>query len=105
MTSTKQGTLSRGDAGALIGFCIAGVAIAAYITVFSVIRIITLLSGTMIPVMVEFMDQPIEALSARTGRTSPSNSTGRASRSPRCPRSRSERASSDRSLRSSRSWW
>lgn len=61
MTSTKQGTLSRGDAGALIAFCIAGVAIAAYITVSSVIRIITLISGTMIPVLVEFVDQPIEA--------------------------------------------
>lgn len=61
MTSTKQGTLSRGDAAALIAFCIAGVAIAAYITVFSIIRIVTLLSGTMIPVMAEFVDQPIEA--------------------------------------------
>ncbi|GGM61902.1 DUF2975 domain-containing protein [Microbacterium saperdae] len=61
MTSTKQGTLSRGDAGALIGFCIAGVAIAAYITVFSISRIIALLSGTMVPVLVEFVDQPIEA--------------------------------------------
>lgn len=61
MTSTKQGTLSRGDAGALIAFCIAGVAIAAYITVSSVIRIITLVSGTMIPVLVEFVDQPVEA--------------------------------------------
>jgi hypothetical protein len=61
MTSTKQGTLSRGDAGALIAFCLAGVAIAAYITVFSIIRIITLVSGTMIPVLVEFVDQPIEA--------------------------------------------
>ena len=61
MTSTKQGTLSRGDAGALIAFCIAGVAIAAYITVFSIIRIIELASGTMVPVMVEFVDQPVEA--------------------------------------------
>lgn len=61
MTSTKQGTLSRGDAGALIGFCIAGVAIAAYITVFSIIRIIELVSGGRVPVMVEFVDQPVEA--------------------------------------------
>lgn len=61
MTSTKQGTLSRGDAGALIGFCIAGVAIAAYITVFSIIRILELVSGERVPVMVEFVDQPIEA--------------------------------------------
>ncbi|MEV4668668.1 hypothetical protein [Microbacterium sp. LWO12-1.2] len=61
MTSTKQGTLSRGDASALIAFCIAGVAIAAYITVFSIIRILELASGTMIPVMVEFVDQPVEA--------------------------------------------
>ena len=61
MTSTKQGTLSRGDAGALIGFCIAGVAIAAYITVFSIIRIIELVSGGRVPVMVEFVDQPVTA--------------------------------------------
>lgn len=61
MTSTKQGALSRGDTGALIGFCIAGVAIAAYITVFSVIRILNLVSGTTVPVMVEFVDQPVEA--------------------------------------------
>lgn len=61
MTSTKQGTLSRGDAGALIGFCIAGVAIAAYITVFSIIRIIELVSGGRVPVLVEFVDQPVEA--------------------------------------------
>lgn len=61
MTSTKQGTLSRGDAGALIGFCIAGVAIAAYITVFSIIRIIELVSGGRVPVLVEFVDQPVTA--------------------------------------------
>lgn len=69
MTSTKQGTLSRGDAGALIGFCIAGVAIAAYITVFSIIRILELVSGERVPVMVEFVDQPIEAPLGADGAT------------------------------------
>lgn len=61
MTSTKQSTLSRGDTAALIAFCIAGAGIAAYITVFSLIRILTLISGGTVPVMVEFVDQPVEA--------------------------------------------
>ncbi|MFK3677917.1 hypothetical protein ACI2IP_09295 [Microbacterium sp. NPDC090218] len=61
MTSPKQGTLSRGDTGALIAFCIAGVAIAAFITISSISRILTLLSGGTVPVMVEFVDQPVEA--------------------------------------------
>ena len=54
MTSTKNRTLSRGDTGAMIGFCIAGVLIAAYITVYSIIRIIELARGTDVPVLVEF---------------------------------------------------
>lgn len=56
MTSTKNRTLSRGDTGALVGFCIAGVAIAAYITVFSVIRIVELARGVDVPVLAEFID-------------------------------------------------
>ena len=56
MTSTKTRTISLGDRGALIGFCIAGVAIAAYITVFSIIRIIELARGVDVPVLVEFID-------------------------------------------------
>lgn len=55
MTSTKTRTISLGDRGALIGFCIAGVAIAAYITVFSIIRIIELARGVDVPVLVEFI--------------------------------------------------
>ncbi|WP_341955393.1 hypothetical protein [Microbacterium sp. LWH13-1.2] len=55
MTSTKNRTLSRGDTGALIGFCIAGVAIAAYITVFSIIRIVELARGVDVPVLAEFI--------------------------------------------------
>lgn len=55
MTSTKNRTLSRGDTGALLGFCIAGVAIAAYITVFSVIRIVELARGVDVPVLAEFI--------------------------------------------------
>lgn len=54
MSSTKNRTLSRGDTGALIAFCIAGVLIAAYITVFSVIRIVELARGVDVPVLVEF---------------------------------------------------
>ncbi|KJL23107.1 hypothetical protein [Microbacterium foliorum] len=55
MTSTKTRAISLGDRGALIGFCIAGVAIAAYITVFSIIRIIELARGVDVPVLVEFI--------------------------------------------------
>jgi len=55
MTSTaKDRTLSRGDIGAMIGFCIAGFLIAAYITVYSIIRIIELAGGVNVPVLVEF---------------------------------------------------
>ena len=61
MTNTrKQGELSGGDKASLVVFCIAGAAIAAYITIFSIIRIITLSSGTRVPVMLEFIDQPVE---------------------------------------------
>lgn len=55
MTSTKNRPISRGDSGALIGFCIAGVLIAAYITVFSILRIIELARGVDVPVLVEFI--------------------------------------------------
>lgn len=55
MTSTKTNrALSRGDMGAMIGFCIAGFVIAAYITVYSIIRIIELAHGVNVPVLVEF---------------------------------------------------
>ncbi|MCI1020391.1 DUF2975 domain-containing protein [Microbacterium sp. C5A9] len=55
MTSTdKDRALSRGDIGALTGFCISGFVIAAYITVFSIIRIIELAGGVNVPVLVEF---------------------------------------------------
>lgn len=60
MNSTKQGTLTRGDRSALIGFCIAGLAIAVYFIVFSTIRIIELARGTAVPVLVEFMDAPVQ---------------------------------------------
>jgi hypothetical protein len=60
MDSTKQGVLTRGDKSALIGFCIAGLAIAVYFVVFSTIRIIELARGTAVPVLVEFMDAPVQ---------------------------------------------
>ena len=59
MNSTKQGTLTRGDRSALIGFCVAGLAIAAYFVVFSTLRIIELARGTDVPVLVEFMDTQV----------------------------------------------
>ena len=55
MTSTKNRPISRGDRGALVGFCIAGALIAAYITVFSILRIIELARGVDVPVLVEFI--------------------------------------------------
>lgn len=55
MTSTKNRTISRGDRGALVGFCISGALIAAYITVFSIIRIIDLARGVDVDVLVEFV--------------------------------------------------
>lgn len=55
MTSTKDRPISRGDRGALIGFCLAGILIAAYITVFSIIRIVELARGVNVPVLVEFI--------------------------------------------------
>lgn len=55
MTSTKNRPISRGDTGALIAFCIAGVMIAAYITVSSIIRILELARGVDVPVLVEFV--------------------------------------------------
>lgn len=55
MNTQEKGTLSRGDAGAMIAFCIAGVVIAAWITVLSVIRIVELARGVDVPVLVEFI--------------------------------------------------
>lgn len=55
MTSTKDRTLSRGDTGAMIAFCLAGALIAAVITVHSIVRIIELARGTNVPVLVEFI--------------------------------------------------
>lgn len=55
MTSTKNRTMSRGDAAAMVGFCISGALIAAYITVFSIIRIIDLARGVDVAVLVEFV--------------------------------------------------
>lgn len=61
MTShTKDRALSRGDVAALIGFCVAGVVIAASVTVYSVIRIVELARGVDVPVLVEFVGAPTE---------------------------------------------
>lgn len=61
MDTTRQSTLSRADAAALIAFCVAGIAIAAWITVFSVMRVIELARGTDVPVMVEFIGDTVDA--------------------------------------------
>lgn len=55
MQGTEKGTLSRGDKGGLIAFCLAGAVIAISVTVYSVMRMIELARGTDVPVMVEFM--------------------------------------------------
>lgn len=60
MTSTKDRTLSRGDIGALIAFCIAGAMIAVAVTVASVIRILELARGVDVPVLVEFAGSSVE---------------------------------------------
>ncbi|WP_435747440.1 hypothetical protein [Microbacterium sp. PMB16] len=69
MNVTKQRTLSRGDAGALIAFCIAGAAIAASFTVFSVLRIIELARGVDVPVLVEYPGTEVEAPFGAGGET------------------------------------
>ncbi|WEK60942.1 MAG: hypothetical protein P0Y60_16820 [Candidatus Microbacterium colombiense] len=60
MNPTKQNPLSRGDTGALIAFCGAGVAIATTITILSGVRIAELARGTDVPVLVEFVGQRVE---------------------------------------------
>lgn len=72
MAQTKNRAISRGDAGALIGFCIAGVLIAGYISVFSIVRIVELARGVDVPVLVEFAgsETPVDvALSTGGGIT------------------------------------
>lgn len=60
MASTKDRALSRGDIGALVGFCIAGVVIAMYFTVFSIVRIIELAGRQQVPVRVEFRGDSVD---------------------------------------------
>ncbi|CAH0253937.1 hypothetical protein SRABI76_03313 [Microbacterium oxydans] len=60
MSTSKTGSLSRGDAAALIGFCIAGLAIATFVVVFSILRIIELARGVDVPVLVVFTDTPVQ---------------------------------------------
>lgn len=65
MTSPTKSPLSKSDSGALLGFSIAGVLIAAYVSVYSVIRIVELAGGENVPVLVEFggdtVDLPLSA--------------------------------------------
>lgn len=60
MTSTKDRALSRGDIGALVGFCVAGVVIAVYFTVYSIVRIVELARGIDVPVVVEFRGDSVD---------------------------------------------
>lgn len=56
-----QAPLTKGDKAGLIGFCIAGAAIAVWVTVFCVQRIIELSRGTDVPVLVEFTGTEVQA--------------------------------------------
>lgn len=60
MNSPKNTAVSRGDKGAIIAFCIAGIAIAVYFAVFSTIRIAELVRGIDVPVLVEFGGDPVQ---------------------------------------------
>ncbi|MGM1017835.1 MAG: DUF2975 domain-containing protein [Actinomycetota bacterium] len=60
MSTPKQTTLSRGDSGALIGFVLSGIAIAAWSTIASVMRIVELARGTDVPVFIEFFSRETE---------------------------------------------
>ena len=73
MTSTKQRSISRGDSGALIGFCLAGIGIAAYITMFSIARIVELARGVDVPV--EDSDPRTVGSTSERGRTTDSGAT------------------------------
>lgn len=67
MSTPKNGQLSRGDKAGLVGFCIAGVAIAVYFTVYATLRIIELARGTDVPVLVEFHGNPVQVPLAENG--------------------------------------
>jgi hypothetical protein len=56
MSISHQNRPSRGDRWSIIAFSIVGFAIAAWITLTAVLRIITLATGTNVPVRVEFVD-------------------------------------------------
>ncbi len=60
MTMNNNGSLSRGDIGALIVFSIAGVGIAIYMAVVSIIRILELARGADVQVLVEFAGDPVD---------------------------------------------
>lgn len=61
MSTANQHGLSRGDSGGLVGFAISGLAIAAWITTLSVIRIVELARGTDVRVLVEFAQTMTDA--------------------------------------------
>nr|WP_314840767.1 hypothetical protein [uncultured Microbacterium sp.] len=60
MTSPTKSPLSKSDSGALLGFSIAGVLIAAYISFRSVLRIIELAGGENVAVPVEFAGDSVD---------------------------------------------
>lgn len=66
-TIKKDRTLSRGDTASLIAFCLAGVVIAASMTVYSIIRIVELARGVDVPVLVEFVGSPTQLPLAQGG--------------------------------------
>ncbi|MCK2023927.1 hypothetical protein KZC52_13390 [Microbacterium sp. kSW2-24] len=56
MSISHQNRPSRGDRWSIAAFSIVGFAIAAWITVTAVLRIIVLATGTNVPVRIEFVD-------------------------------------------------
>lgn len=59
-STSKDRALSRGDVASLIAFCVAGIAIALYFTVFSTMRIVELARGTDVAVPVEFLGDGVD---------------------------------------------
>jgi hypothetical protein len=55
MSTSEDTRLSRGDVVGMVAFVIAGLAIAAWISVVAIIRIAELVRGTDVPVLIEFV--------------------------------------------------
>lgn len=56
----RTGQLTRGDRWSLVAFCVAGLAIAAWVIVWTTGRIIELARGVDVPVSVDFFDPTVD---------------------------------------------